>query len=72
MPAPTIGRLWTMLANGQGSLLNQARLVNRVLRRDRALAVSSAVSADWRQLRQEIARIRVTNTDLDADIDRRR
>jgi predicted AAA+ superfamily ATPase len=26
MPAPTIGRLWTMLANGQGSLLNQARL----------------------------------------------
>lgn len=26
MPAQTIGRLWTMLANGQGSLLNQARL----------------------------------------------
>lgn len=28
MPAPTIGRLWTMLANGQGSLLNQARLAS--------------------------------------------
>ena len=26
MPAETIGRLWTMLANGQGSLLNQLRL----------------------------------------------
>ena len=26
MLAQTIGRLWTMLANGQGSLLNQARL----------------------------------------------
>jgi uncharacterized protein len=28
MPAETIGRLWTMLANGQGSLLNQARLAS--------------------------------------------
>ena len=28
LPAPTIGRLWTMLANGQGSLLNQARLAS--------------------------------------------
>ena len=26
LPAATVGRLWTMLANGQGSLLNQARL----------------------------------------------
>jgi predicted AAA+ superfamily ATPase len=26
MPAATIGRLWTMLAHGQGSLLNAARL----------------------------------------------
>jgi hypothetical protein len=26
MPAATIGRLWTMLANGQGTLLNGARL----------------------------------------------
>lgn len=26
MPAATIGRLWTMLANGQGTLLNSARL----------------------------------------------
>ncbi len=26
MPVSTIGRLWTMLANGQGSLLNSARL----------------------------------------------
>lgn len=26
MPAATIGRLWTMLANGQGSTLNSARL----------------------------------------------
>jgi uncharacterized protein len=28
MPAQTIGRLWTMLANGQGSLLKQARLAS--------------------------------------------
>ena len=28
LPAPTIGRLWTMLANGQGSLLNQSRLAS--------------------------------------------
>ena len=28
LPAETIGRLWTMLANGQGSLLNQARLAS--------------------------------------------
>ncbi|MFZ1102162.1 MAG: DUF4143 domain-containing protein [Hyphomicrobiaceae bacterium] len=28
MPAPTVGRLWTMLANGQGTLLNQARLAS--------------------------------------------
>ena len=28
MPAETIGRLWTMLANGQGSLLNQSRLAS--------------------------------------------
>ncbi len=26
MPAATIGRLWTMLANGQGNTLNSARL----------------------------------------------
>ena len=26
LPAETVGRLWTMLANGQGSLLNQSRL----------------------------------------------
>ena len=28
LPAQTIGRLWTMLANGQGSLLNQSRLAS--------------------------------------------
>ncbi len=28
MPAETIGRLWTILANGQGSLLNQSRLAS--------------------------------------------
>jgi uncharacterized protein len=28
LPAETIGRLWTMLANGQGSLLNQSRLAS--------------------------------------------
>jgi predicted AAA+ superfamily ATPase len=30
LPAQTIGRLWTMLANGQGSLLNQSRLASGV------------------------------------------
>jgi predicted AAA+ superfamily ATPase len=34
LPAETIGRLWTMLAHAQGSLLNQARLAS-------SLAVSS-------------------------------
>jgi len=28
LPAQSIGRLWTMLANGQGSLLNQSRLAS--------------------------------------------
>jgi predicted AAA+ superfamily ATPase len=28
LPAEMVGRLWTMLANGQGSLLNQARLAS--------------------------------------------
>ncbi len=28
MPAETIGRLWTMLAHQQGSILNQARLAS--------------------------------------------
>jgi predicted AAA+ superfamily ATPase len=28
MPAETIGRLWTMLAHGQGTLLNQAKLAS--------------------------------------------
>lgn len=51
LPAPTIGRLWTMLANGQGSLLNQARLAG-------GLGVSGAAVGRYIDLLVELQLVR--------------
>src|SRR5262245_3484110 len=51
LPAPTIGRLWTMLANGQGSLLNQARLAG-------GLGVSGAAVGRYIDLLIELQLVR--------------
>jgi uncharacterized protein len=51
MPAATIGRLWTMLAHGQGTLLNVARLAQ-------ALAVSSPMVARYIDLLEDLLLVR--------------
>lgn len=51
MPAPTIGRLWTMLAHGQGSLLNASRLAQ-------ALAVTAPVVGRYIDLLVDLLLVR--------------
>ncbi len=51
-----------------GGLMRQARLLERILRRDARLTLSTTVSADWQQLQAELARINVTDANLDADV----
>jgi peptidoglycan hydrolase-like protein with peptidoglycan-binding domain len=51
-----------------GGLMRQARLLERIMRRDPQLTLSSAVSADWQQLQAELARISVTDANPDGDI----
>ena len=51
MPAATIGRLWTMLAHGQGTLLNTARLAQ-------ALAVSAPMTARYIDLLTDLLLVR--------------
>jgi uncharacterized protein len=51
MPAALIGRLWTMLAHGQGSMLNAARL-------GQALAVSGVMAARYIDLLEDLLLIR--------------
>ena len=53
-----------------GGLLRQARLLERMMRRDPQLRLSSTLTADWQQLQAELARINVTDANLDADIPR--
>jgi hypothetical protein len=48
-----------------GSLIRQARLVNRLMRRVDAGSLSATVRNDWESLRAEIRNITVTNNDLD-------
>jgi peptidoglycan hydrolase-like protein with peptidoglycan-binding domain len=50
-----------------GGLMRQARLLERIMRRDTQLRLSSTVNADWQQLQGELARINVTDANLDAD-----
>jgi peptidoglycan hydrolase-like protein with peptidoglycan-binding domain len=49
-------------------LMRQARLLERILRRDVHLTMSSIVSADWQQLQAELARISITDINQDGDI----
>jgi peptidoglycan hydrolase-like protein with peptidoglycan-binding domain len=51
-----------------GGLMRQSRLLERILRRGTQLTLSPAVSADWQQLQAEIARINITDANLDSDI----
>jgi peptidoglycan hydrolase-like protein with peptidoglycan-binding domain len=51
-----------------GGLMRQARLLERIMRRDPQLTLSTTVRADWQQLQTELARINVTDANLDADV----
>lgn len=50
-----------------GGLMRQARLLERIMRRDPQLTLSTTVRADWQQLQTELARINVADANLDAD-----
>ena len=56
------------IKSGADSLLRQARLLTRVMNRYPQLAFSTTVRSDWDQLRAELARINVTDNNLDSDI----
>ena len=51
-----------------GGLMRQARLLERIMRRDPQLRLSSTLTADWQQLQAELARISVTDANQDGDI----
>ena len=51
-----------------GGLMRQAHLLERIMRRDTHLTMSSTVSADWQQLQAELARISVADANQDGDI----
>jgi hypothetical protein len=46
-------------------LIRQARLLERIMRRDPQVRLSSIVTTDWQQLQAELARINVTDPDAD-------
>jgi len=48
-----------------GGLLRQAHLLERIMRRDTHLTMSSIVNADWQQLQEEFARISIANANQD-------
>lgn len=58
------------LKGAADSLLRQVRLANRAMKRAQNINLSSVVTADWDQLRTELARITITDNNLDADMDR--
>jgi hypothetical protein len=58
------------LRGAANSLLRQVRLANRAMKRGQGLTLSSVVTSDWDQLRAELARITITDNNLDADLDR--
>ena len=51
-----------------GGLMRQVRLLERIMRRDPQLTLSTTVKADWQQLQTELARINVTDANLDAEV----
>ncbi|HKP85655.1 MAG TPA: peptidoglycan-binding domain-containing protein, partial [Blastocatellia bacterium] len=58
------------LKGAADSLLRQVRLANRAVKRGQGTSLSSVVMSDWEQLRTELARISITDNNLDADVDR--
>lgn len=56
------------IKSGADSLLRQARLLARVLNRYPQLVLSTTTRSDWDQLKVELARINVTDNNLDSDI----
>lgn len=48
-----------------GGLIRQARLLERIMRRDPQVRLSSIVTTDWQQLQAELARINLTDPDAD-------
>lgn len=58
-----------VVKDAAGGLMRQARLLERIMRRDPQLTtLSTTVRADWQQLQTELARINVTDANLDADV----
>ena len=55
------------LTGAAGSLVREMRMTSRIMRRGGQL--SSIVANDWNQLRDEISRITLIDTNLDAEID---
>jgi hypothetical protein len=51
-----------------GGLIRQARLLERIMKRDTPLMLSPIVRADWQQLQAELARINVADANVDADV----
>ncbi|HJQ67728.1 MAG TPA: peptidoglycan-binding protein [Blastocatellia bacterium] len=60
------------LKGAADAVVRQVRQVNRLLRRDGGMQLSNIVQTDWEQLRSEIARITLTDVNLDNDPDRNR
>ena len=60
------------LKGAADSLLRQARLVNRLIKRDNGGSLSNIVATDWDQLKNELSRITLTDVNLDNDPDRNR
>ncbi|HEX5734245.1 MAG TPA: peptidoglycan-binding protein [Blastocatellia bacterium] len=54
------------------ALVRQVRQTNRLIRREGGMQLSNIVQTDWEQFRSEIARITVTDVNLDNDPDRNR
>ncbi|MFY9610125.1 MAG: peptidoglycan-binding protein [Blastocatellia bacterium] len=55
------------IRGGAESLLRQARLLNRMLKRTSELVLSATVRSDWKLLKAEIGQISVTDADVEND-----
>lgn len=60
------------LKGAADALVRQVRQVNRTMRREGGISLSNIVQTDWEQFRSEIARITLTDVNLDNDPDRNR
>jgi peptidoglycan hydrolase-like protein with peptidoglycan-binding domain len=60
------------LKGAADALVRQVRQVHRAMRREGGISLSNIVQTDWEQFRSEIARITLTDVNLDNDPDRNR